>query len=95
MITYEDGLNDEYMWSNFWLQDASYVRLKNLQFSYNVPNKVISKIGLQNLLLFVNGQNLMTFSKMKDFDPERHVKQGNYYEYPSVKTYSVGLNVSF
>lgn len=95
MTTFEDSQNDNFMLSNFWLQDASYLRLKNVQLSYNVPSSLISKIGLKNLLLFINGQNILTFSKMKDFDPERNIKQANYYEYPSVKTYSAGLNVSF
>jgi hypothetical protein len=95
MTTYEDSQNDNFMLSDFWLLDASFLRLKNLQFSYDVPKTFISKIGIKNLLLFVNGQNIFTISKMKDFDPERNIKQGDYFEYPSVKTYTAGLNVSF
>jgi hypothetical protein len=50
------------------LLDASYLRLKNLQISYSFSNELIQKMGLEKMILFVNGQNILTFSKMKDFD---------------------------
>lgn len=95
MTTYEESVNDNFLYSDFWLLDASYLRLKNLQVSYSFSNIEIGKVGLKKLVLFLNGQNILTFSKMKDFDPERHIKQDSYYEYPSVKTFSAGLNVTF
>ncbi len=95
MTTWEDCQYDNYQLSDFWLKDASFLRFKNLQVAYTVPKSLISKLGLKNLLLFVNGQNMFTLSKMKDFDPEKNIKGDNYYEYPSVKTYSFGINVSF
>ena len=95
LTCFEDSENDNYRESDFWVQDASYLRLKNLQLGYSVPKQLIHKIGLSKLLLFINGQNLLTFTKMKDFDPERNIQQGNYYEYPSTKIYSAGLNVTF
>ncbi len=95
LTCYEDCVDDNFLYSDFWLLDASYLRLKNLQIAYSFPNMFIKKIGLQKLVLFVNGQNMFTISKMKNFDPERHIKQTNYYEYPSIKIYSAGLNVTF
>lgn len=95
MTTYESSTNDIYRASTFWLKDASYLRLKNIQLTFNVPQKLLSRVKVKNLSLFVNGQNLITFSKMKDFDPEKNITNGNYYEYPSVKTYSAGMNVTF
>lgn len=95
MTTWEDSQYDNYQLSDFWLKDASFLRIKNLQIAYNVPKSLIKKLALKSLLLFVNGQNLFTFSKMKDFDPEKNIKGDNYYEYPSVKTISAGVNVSF
>jgi TonB-linked SusC/RagA family outer membrane protein len=95
LTTYEESVNDNFLYSDFWLLDASYLRLKNLQLSYSFSDQILEKIGLRKLILFINGQNIFTISKMKDFDPERHIKQADYYEYPSVKTFSGGINVTF
>ncbi|MEN6324144.1 MAG: TonB-dependent receptor [Proteiniphilum sp.] len=95
LTTYEESQGDIYAYSDFWLLDASYLRLKNVQLTYSVPLKLTKKVGIDKLLLFLNGQNLFTLSKMKEFDPEKNIKGDNYYEYPSVKTYSAGLNVTF
>jgi TonB-dependent starch-binding outer membrane protein SusC len=95
MTTYEESQSDIFAYSNFWLLDASYLRLKNLQLSYSFPGHIIKNIGLSNLVLFVNGQNILTISGMKDFDPEKNIKGNDYYEYPSIKTYSAGLNIKF
>jgi len=49
----------------------------------------------KSMSVFVNGANLFTISKFKKFDPEKDIKNDNLYEYPSLKTYSFGLNVNF
>ncbi|WP_286861001.1 TonB-dependent receptor [Proteiniphilum sp. UBA5510] len=95
LTTYEESQGDIYAYSDFWLLDASYLRLKNVQLSYSFPQEIIKKLGINKLFLFFNGQNLFTISKMKNFDPEKNITGDNYYEYPSVKTYSAGLNVTF
>lgn len=95
MTTYESSVDDIYRGSTFWLKDASYLRLKNVQLTYTVPTAILERLRVKNASVFVNGQNLVTFSKMKDFDPEKNITNGNYYEYPSVKTYTAGLNVTF
>ncbi len=95
LTSYEDSQNDNFLTSDFWLLDASYLRLKNIQLGYTVPERFLSKIGVSRCMFFVNGQNVLTFSKMNDFDPERNVKQANYYEYPSVKMYTAGINLTF
>lgn len=95
LTTYEESQSDNFAYSDFWLLDASYLRLKNLQLSYKFSNELVKKFGLSDLVLFVNGQNILTLSKMKDFDPEKNIKGNDYYEYPSIKTYSAGINVKF
>ncbi len=95
LTTYEESQSDIFAYSDFWLLDASYLRLKNLQLSYSFPSQLIKNIGLSNLVLFVNGQNILTISDMKDSDPEKNIKGNDYYEYPSIKTYSAGLNIKF
>lgn len=81
--------------STFWLQDASYLRLKNLQLGYTFPSALVQKMALRDLRLFVNAQNLLTFTKMKNWDPEKNLTQDNIFTYPQVKTYSAGINVTF
>jgi len=82
--------------SDYWLEDASYLRLKNIQLAYDLPNwEFLNKAGIKKLKLFVNGQNLLTISKMKTFDPEQDVSVENLNKYPSVKMVTGGLNISF
>lgn len=81
--------------SDFWLQDASYLRLKNITLGYNIPKTFLSRIGLKGAKVYYSGQNLLTFTSFaKGFDPEAPAgSRGNYY--PQVKTNSFGLNVNF
>ncbi len=81
--------------STFWLRNAAYLRLKNLQLSYTFPEQISKKLAMKRLKMFANGQNLFTFSEMKDFDPEKSMKNDNIFEYPSLKIYTIGLNVTF
>lgn len=81
--------------SDFWLQDASYVRLKNINLGYTLPSSFTQKIGIKSAKIYYSGQNLLTFTKFaKGFDPEAPAStRGNYY--PQVKTNVFGLNVNF
>lgn len=81
--------------SSWWLKDGSYLRLKNLQLGYSIPNSMLSRlnIGINRLNLYVAGTNLLTFSQFKFVDPEMPSVTNGYY--PQQKTYSVGLNVTF
>lgn len=82
--------------STWWLQDASYLRLKNIQLGYDVPQLWIKKIGLQSLRLYVSGDNLLTFTNFfKGGDPERLSASGRMAIYPQAKSYSFGLKVVF
>lgn len=89
--------HDNYEKANtFWLRDASYLRLKNVQLSYDFPKKWLKPVRINALKLFVNAENLLTFSDFDIFDPERTLT-GNYLwgTYPSVKSFTGGLNVTF
>lgn len=80
-----------------YLQDASYMRLKNLQIGYNFPATLVNRVGLQNLRVYVSGENLLTITKLsKTMDPETAGigRQGGTV-YPLSKTYSFGLSVNF
>lgn len=79
-----------------YLQDASYLRIKNLQIGFTFPKEVYEKIGMSNFRIFTSIDNLATFSKLKKhsaLDPELSIGNGKIY--PLQRTYSFGLNVSF
>jgi hypothetical protein len=95
IVTTATGASQIYQPSTFWLKDGSYMRLKNVQLRYNLPAKFASKLTLSRLMVFVNGENLATFTKFKDFDPEKSVTGDTFYEYPSLKTFSFGINANF
>lgn len=81
--------------SDFWIMDAKYLRLKNIQFGYDFPKTLIGKIGIRGLRVYLSGQNLLTFDKMKGgWDPEYNA-DGSGRAYPVAKVYSFGLNVKF
>jgi TonB-linked SusC/RagA family outer membrane protein len=80
-----------------YLQDASYIRLKNLQMGFTLPESLASRLKISNLKLYVSGENLLTFSSiMESFDPEANVRaSGANLVYPLSRTYSAGLNITF
>ena len=83
--------------STGYLQDASYIRLKNIQFGYTLPASLTSKAGMSSVRIYVSADNLLTISDITGmFDPEALGGEwGNGKLYPLQKTISVGLNVNF
>ena len=81
--------------STFWLKDASYLRLKNLQVGYTLSSELLSRINISKLRVYLNGQNLFTISDWKVTDPEREITNLQPNEYTGIKIYSLGVNVSF
>ncbi|WP_170154455.1 TonB-dependent receptor [Mangrovibacterium diazotrophicum] len=79
--------------NNFWLNDASFVRLKNLEVGYTVPNIVLSKINIKDVRFYVSGFNLFTITGVKDYDPEGSSESGQFY--PQQKIFNFGINVKF
>lgn len=79
--------------NNFWLNDASFVRLKNISIGYNVPNALTSKLRLSNLRVYANAFNLFTITKVKDYDPEGSSESGQFY--PQQRIINVGVNIQF
>ena len=75
-----------------FIEDASFWRLKNVSLSYNFPKAMISRMGVNALRLSLSGQNLATFTDFTDTDPEAGASQR---AHPLVRTYTLGLNVTF
>jgi TonB-linked SusC/RagA family outer membrane protein len=90
------GANNSY-WdkkqSNFWLQDASFVRLKTIELGYSLPKDMLRKNGIEDLRLYVSGFNLLTLSKIKDQDPEITSTEGR--AYPQTKIFNFGAKLTF
>lgn len=83
--------------STFWLRSTDFVRLKNLSISYSFQKiKVLQNAGIKGVTVFANGNNLITWTKLVDgIDPESTSQNSNGYIFPLIKTYNVGINVSF
>lgn len=80
-------------YSTWWLQDASYLRLKNLELGYTLPKSWQKTIAMRNARVFFRGSNLLTFAKFKMWDPEIGTQDG--LKYPLMKVFSVGFEVTF
>lgn len=80
--------------STFRLQNASYLRLKNLQIGYNMKPSALQKWGISQVRVFVGGDNLLTWTPYFDGDPER-AGDGRWSTYPQTKTLTGGINVKF
>jgi len=90
------GITSNYQSSTYFLADASYLRLKNVEVGYTYDNPIIKKVGLSSARVFVNANNLYTFSKVyKGIDPENPPTSGNSLPYPLVRTINLGLNLNF
>lgn len=84
----------QYVASDFWLNDASYLRLKNLQVGYTFPKKWLNALGVSNLRLYYSVENVFTISKMLiNVDPE--ITSESAADYPLLRTHSFGLTLSF
>lgn len=85
------------IWRNgttFLMQDASFLRLKNVQFGYTFPKKITTKLKIDYLNVYVNATNPLTFTKYRELDPERNSFSGRG-TYSNVQIYTLGLNITF
>lgn len=89
----------EYLNSSRWIENGSYLRLKNITLGYRVPQSFLKKLGVSSLRIYASAENLWTITNFSDYDPEyigRDTNSGIYYgAFPSTKNYIVGLDISF
>ncbi|SHE57906.1 TonB-linked outer membrane protein, SusC/RagA family [Fodinibius roseus] len=81
--------------SEWWIIDGSYIRVKNLQIGYNLPENITDKIGIRNVRAFIGGTNFFTITEMEDWGKDAETPTGRADRYPPAKTYTVGVNVKF
>lgn len=99
--TRNDPLRNEYLRvSDRWVEDGSYMRLKNLTLSYTVPSDLTSRVGVSRLRAYVTGQNLLTFTHYTAYDPEVNSYDGlrigvDEGAYPMSRTVIFGINMEF
>ena len=78
--------------TTFWLDDLSYIRLKNIQLGYTLKGKGwLKTTGIEDIRLYFSGENLTTFTKYRGLDPEKNSNASD--AYPLVKTFSFGINI--
>lgn len=79
--------------SDWWVLNGAYLRVKNLQLGYTFPGQLVEKAGIGRLRVYVGGTNLFTISDLNDWGFDAETPTGRSDFYPTVKTYTFGLNV--
>ncbi len=98
-LGYDNGVSA----SSRYVQDASYIRLKNITLGYNLSSQFLKRTGLHNARVYVTGVNVLTFTKYTGWDPEVNTdyragnrnQGGDFYAAPQIRNISVGLNLGF
>ncbi len=80
--------------SDFWLDDAKYIRLKNLEIGYTFQRGTFTRIGVKSMRIYLNGNNLLTFTELKNADPENPTRNVGAV-YPQMKVFNIGATVRF
>lgn len=89
-----------YAESNVWRRNATFLRMKNLEVGYTIPENIVKKAGIDRVRIYVSGNDLLTWTDpfLKPFDPESNTKPiglGTGWTYPIMKRFNIGLNVNF
>lgn len=80
-------------YSSWWMHNAGYLRLKTGELGYTIPDAIVSHLKIRSVRVYLSGQNLLTWSPLKNFDPE--ISDPNGIFYPQQKVISVGINIKF
>lgn len=84
-----------YKGSTYYLRDASYLRLKNVMLSYDVPSNWLQAVKLKGAQIYVSADNVFTITDYKGADPERSSTSGNFAQYPQARIFNIGASVRF
>ena len=92
--------NNNWLSSDLYVKDGSYLRLKNIQLGYTLPKVLTRKVLVDGVRFYVAAENLLTFTKYEGFDPEVGTSGGKSIGidrgcYPQARTYTFGLNINF
>jgi TonB-dependent starch-binding outer membrane protein SusC len=89
-----DGVRNN-IHSSFYMENAAYLRMKNIELGYSVNPHILSKAGVKSLRVYGNIQNAFTITKFKGFDPEQTTDQVRAQAFPQVRVMTMGVNVNF
>lgn len=81
--------------SDYWVIDANYIRLKNIQLGYTLPKSLTSKVNIEKARIYLAGSNLLTFSPLKEWGLDPEFVSGRFLYYPQTAVYTIGVNLSF
>ena len=81
--------------SSRFIEDGSYLRVKNVQLGYTIPKSITEKVSINRLRVYISGNNLLTFTKYTGYDPEVGNRGVDYGNYPQSRTLLVGANINF
>jgi hypothetical protein len=93
------GDSNNWLSSDLYVHDGSYMRLKNIQLGYTLPKTIVEKAMLSSFRVYVSAENLLTFTKYYGYDPE--ISSGgtslgiDYGVYPQARTWTVGVQLAF
>lgn len=93
-VVQNNGSNSN-RFSTRFLEDGSYIRLKNIQLSYTIPAQACEKIKLSRCMIYVQAQNPFVWTKFSGLDPETRANGIYYYDYPKQRVFLLGVNLSF
>ena len=92
--------SNNYLFSDFFVEDASFLRIQNVQLGYSIPSSALEKLKMDKIRLYVSANNLYTFTNYSGYNPD--VSNANptaagvdLGQYPQTRTYTLGINVSF
>ena len=78
--------------SSFWLANGEFIKLRSVEFGYDLPKVIVSKIKMDRVRIYINGTNLFSFDHLKKYniDPETSITG-----YPAMRTYTLGTQIKF
>jgi len=76
--------------NTYFLKSTDYIRLKNAEIGYDMPGTIINKLGIKGCRIYLNGLNILTLTKLLDYDPETNSYSG----YPPIKVFNVGISLT-
>ncbi len=100
-VSWNDNNNNQGNFSDYMVEDADYLRLKNLQIGYSLPKSVLDKLHIEKFRIYVSGDNLLTFTEYSGLEPEIGNNGNVFYTgidqgiYPQARVFSIGANITF
>lgn len=83
------------MMSDFWIINAKYLRLKNIQLGYTIPTKISKKNHIEKARIYLAGSNVFTFTPLKEWGLDPEFISGRFLHYPQTSVYTIGINLTF